>query len=129
VKFFVWLFLLDRLNTKDMLFRRHFKMQTNSLCVLCKSGAVETIEHLFFDCDFAQRCWSKLSINWSPDAEIQERILNTRSAVGLPFFMEIFNLAAWELWKIRNRMISYGVRPSFNRWIHNFKAEASLQAH
>lgn len=43
--------------------------------------------------------------------------------------MEIFLIAAWEIWKIRNRSIFYGVHATYSRWLVNFKNEASLQAH
>lgn len=63
VKFFAWLILLDRLNTKNMLVRRHFNVQPDSLCVLCNDGLEETIDHLFFDGSFAKMCWDKIGIN------------------------------------------------------------------
>jgi hypothetical protein len=55
LKFFAWLILLDRLNTKSMLARRNFNVQPNCLCVLCDDGAEETIDHLFFECCFAKK--------------------------------------------------------------------------
>jgi hypothetical protein len=45
-----------------------------------------------------------------------------------PFFMETFLIAAWELWKVRNRMVFDGVQATFNRWLFNFKEEATLQS-
>jgi hypothetical protein len=42
--------------------------------------------------------------------------------------MEIFLIAAWELWKIRNRIVFDGVQACFNRWLCNFKDEAALQS-
>jgi hypothetical protein len=45
-----------------MLARRQFNVQPNCYCVLCNEGVEETIEHLFFECDFAKRCWSKLEL-------------------------------------------------------------------
>lgn len=56
VKFFAWLILLDRLNTKNMLARRNFNMQSNSLCFICDDSTEETIDHLFFQCRFAKQC-------------------------------------------------------------------------
>lgn len=58
IKFFAWLILLDRLNTKNMLARRNFNVQPNSLCVLCYDGKEETIDYLFFECCFAKRSWN-----------------------------------------------------------------------
>jgi hypothetical protein len=129
VKFFAWLILLDRLNTKSMLARRHFNVQPNCYCVLCNEGIKETIEHLFFECDFAKRCWSKLGINWTPDNDIHRRIEYTRQQSGYPFFMELFLIASWELWKVRNRLVFDGIQATFSLWLRNFKNEASLQAH
>lgn len=77
IKFFAWLVCLDRLNTKSMLVRRHLNVQPNCLCVLCFDGEEETIEHLFFGCVFAARCWAKLGIVWTHEADIHERIMHT----------------------------------------------------
>lgn len=129
IKFFAWLILLDRLNTRDMLTRRHFNVQPNALCALCNQGEVETIEHLFFDCPLARRCWNKLNVTWTMDNDISARIINTRMVTALPYFMEIFLIASWELWKLRNRWIFDGIHPTFSRWLQNFKSEVSLQAH
>ena len=52
IKFFAWLLLVDRLNTKAMLLRRHFHVQPNTICVMCASAVEEDIEHLFFSCPF-----------------------------------------------------------------------------
>ena len=49
VKFFAWLVLVDRLNTKSMLQRRHLNIQDDNICVMCNRGEDETIDHLFFD--------------------------------------------------------------------------------
>jgi hypothetical protein len=64
IKFFAWLILVDRLNTKTMLQRRHLNIQDNLVCVMCNTGEQETIEHLFFDCPFAQECWATIDVIW-----------------------------------------------------------------
>jgi hypothetical protein len=112
-----------------MLSRRHFNVQPNTLCVLCSASTEETIEHLFFECAFAKRCWDKLRIVWISEDDIHRRILITRQQAGIPFFVEIFLLAAWELWKLRNMTVFDGVQATFARWIRNFKDEAALQSH
>jgi hypothetical protein len=45
LKFFAWLLLVDHLNTRDILRRRHLNVQSGINCVLCTSGAVETRDH------------------------------------------------------------------------------------
>jgi len=54
IKFFAWLLLVDRLNTKTMLTRKHIFVHNDELCVMCNTGAAETINHLFFTCPFAR---------------------------------------------------------------------------
>lgn len=111
-----------------MLARRNFNVQPDTLCVLCGDGLEETIEHLFFDCAFAKRCWDKVGIAWVNDAVLHKRVECSKHLYSLPFFMEIFLIAAWELWKIRNRLVFDGVQASFDRWLRNFRDEASLQS-
>jgi hypothetical protein len=96
---------------------------------MCDDAEEETILHLFFECSFAKKCWDKLGITWSHEADIHRRIVTTRQLAGLPYFMEIFLIAAWELWKVRNRLVFDGILATYSTWLRNFKEEASLQAH
>jgi hypothetical protein len=56
IKFFAGLILVDRLNTKSMLQRRCLNIHDSPICVMCDTGELETIEHLFFGCPFVQEC-------------------------------------------------------------------------
>ena len=51
-KFFFWLLLLDRLNTKDLMARKNFYVE-NIDCVLCDDEQRESMMHLFFECEFS----------------------------------------------------------------------------
>lgn len=69
IEVFAWLFW-DRLNTRDMLDRRHCpKADDNLTCVMCGTNQRETREHLFFSCPSSTRCWQFLGISWSPQLE------------------------------------------------------------
>ena len=72
VKNFAWLVLVDRLNTKTMLRRRHLNIQDDVLCVMCNTGMEEDIEHLFFDCPFAGQCWSSINFAWDSSLPLTE---------------------------------------------------------
>jgi hypothetical protein len=61
IKFYAWLILVDRLNTKTMLRRRHINIQDDALCMLCDIGLEEDIDHLFFDCPFAAQRWNSIN--------------------------------------------------------------------
>ena len=56
IKVFGWLLLSDRLNTRNMLKRRHFNIGNTFGCLLCTTCMDETVEHLFFDCPFSLNC-------------------------------------------------------------------------
>lgn len=64
IKVFAWLMIMDRLNTMDMLERRHWNVSDNPKCVLCPSGAREDSNHLFFQCNFSERAWNYIRIYW-----------------------------------------------------------------
>jgi hypothetical protein len=44
------------------------------------------------------------------------------------FFMDIFIIGAWLIWKQRNDWIFNRIRPSFQGWKPGFIKEANLQA-
>lgn len=56
-KFFFWLVLRDRLNTRAMLRRRHMHLPDYH-CVLCHCNVDEDLAHLLFHCPFAAACWT-----------------------------------------------------------------------
>ena len=65
IKVFAWLMLNDRLNTRDLLVRRHWRStQEDNTCPLCFAHAYEDRDHLFFTCQFSTRVWNYLGIQW-----------------------------------------------------------------
>jgi hypothetical protein len=128
IKIFAWLILVDRLNTKTMLRRRHFNIQGDVLCVLCNTGMEEDIDHLFFECPFAMQCWN--SINFSCDINLPflERLSTASNVHNLPFFTEATLIAAWELWKLRNDKVFQRRDPTPALWLVNFKSQCILQS-
>ncbi|XP_021721521.1 uncharacterized protein LOC110689100 [Chenopodium quinoa] len=55
--FILWLALWNRLVTKDRLLQWHISCDPK--CFLCLNGN-ESVQHLFFDCDFSRKVWSKV---------------------------------------------------------------------
>ena len=144
---------MDRLNTRNILKRKKHKLEGNNYnCVLCNNNVEETAFHLFFSCSFSQACWRFLRIHLSLGKTIV--CVNTRDGFPLvlllfigtiqvilfqmmmqaklqlrnPFFMEIFIIASWHIWKQRNNFIFDRGRPSFISWKTSFYEEAKLQA-
>jgi hypothetical protein len=128
IKFFIWLVLVDKLNTKTMLTCRHISNRNNDLCIMCDTGEEETIDHLLFFCPFDRRCWATLHIHCDLSLSIEDRLLLAMDTNGLDFFLKADMIAAWELWKIRNDSIFSRYDPSHDRWFCNFKNQGHLQA-
>jgi hypothetical protein len=119
-KTFAWLLLSDRLNTCDLLVRRHWKVIEDKHCVLCVTRDYEDRTHLFFDCLFSRRVWAYLQINWSMGDNVQSILAAAKRDFAQPFFMEILIMACWNIWKIRNGKIFENQRPTFTKWKNAF---------
>ena len=114
IKFFCWLLLPNRLNTRNMLRRRHYNVGTTYNCTICNLGTEETVEHLFFHCDFARNCWSLLHMDFPSDTTLTRLSLTAlgKNSWNKPMFMEVFATATWSLWKERNNCYFEGIPPT-----------------
>jgi hypothetical protein len=125
-KVFAWLLLSDRLNTRDLLKRRHWRVTEDEHCVLCPGRRYEDRMHLFFECNFSSRIWNYLQITWDADDDMQVVLNNARKSFAQPFFMEVMILACWNIWLIRNGKIFSAERSSFIKWKTKFIHDISL---
>ena len=125
-KMFAWLLLSDRLNTRDLLQRRHWKVTDDTHCVLCPTRSYEDRSHLFFECNFSARIWNYLQIPWQSGSNIQSVMAHAKSSFNKPFFMEVVITACYNIWLLRNGKISEGEKPSFARWKCKFIHDLTL---
>jgi hypothetical protein len=116
IKFFVWLLLNDRLNTRNILRRRKKFLEQGYNCVLCQEEIEETSEHLIFECSAAVCRWFALGISWSNSSSFPQKIYLAKQAFPHPFFMEIFMIAAWCIWTERNKLIFSNKPPGLSTW-------------
>ena len=130
IKMFGWLLLRDRLNTRDMLQRRHWHVD-DLTCVLCPHHIHEDVSHLFFSCIFSQRVWNYLQISWDPvpGMTTYHMACKARDDFGQPFFTEVVFTAAWNIWITRNVKVFKNETPLFRRWRHNFIHDMTLLSH
>jgi hypothetical protein len=126
LKVFSWLLLVDRLNTRNMLKRRHLNIGNDYSCPLCSSGEEETLEHLFFSCPFSVSCWDMLNINWNGGLQRIDKIIEAKSNFQGSLFFEIFVIAAWGIWKERNNWIFKNINPSRASWKSRTIADLNL---
>jgi hypothetical protein len=96
-KFFAWLLMNHRLNTKDLMSRKHFYVEFND-CVLCDTCPQETLMHLFCECNFSQSFWWALNIEWDTDKDLHDRITDVKRRYSMDFIMEIIITGCWALW-------------------------------
>lgn len=129
IKVFAWLMVSDRLNTREMIKRRNWKLEGTDHCVLCPTQTTETWMHLFFHCNFSVRVWTYLQIEWEPGDSFHQVFDAARRKFGKPFFAEVVILACWHIWKQRNEAIFQKVMPSFRGWRARFIHEATLHKH
>ena len=116
----------DRLNTKDLMSRKHWQVDGGTTCSLCSLGIHETRDHMFIDCQFATDCWERIHIHWLNSPSYLDRVRQAKDSFSGPLFLEILACAAWNIWKIRNEFIFQDQQPSMGRWRVKFKADLQL---
>jgi hypothetical protein len=126
LKVFMWLLMIDRLNTRDIMLRKHWHIDSGPECILCAAGMLETRDHLFFDCEFAQVCWNTLNIHWNPASSMSERFLRAKRVFSGPCFVETFACATWNIWKSRNGRIFEAAPASLAKWKLGFQNDLFL---
>jgi hypothetical protein len=126
INFFPWLLLADRLNTRDLLRRRHKHLEGGYHCVLCHEQVDETSLHLFFECTSSVSRWFAVGIQWEQQGSVFQMLMHQRENFSDPYFMDLFMISAWCIWKERNDFIFNHKVPSLENWKHLFKTEAKL---
>lgn len=124
-KFFFWLLLMDRLNTRNLLRRKNRHLEDYN-CVLCNMLTEETSFHLFFTCPFTVACWSSINIHWNIALEPLDMICQARIDFNSPIFREVVITACWILWNTRNGVIFDAKRHSLADWKRTFLNELGL---
>ena len=127
-KFFFWLLLHDRLNTRNLLGRKNFQLQSYN-CATLVCGQEETLYHLFWACPFAINCWDYVCPQRTRNLSTFEAISDLKDRINLPFSMDIIILAAWAIWIVRNNKIFNNQNPSFLSWKATYLQELRLVSH
>jgi len=74
-------------------------------CEICSLLIEETVEHLFWNCPFAQQCWGILNLETVPNEDSFENIRAIIDQLHSQFFMVAVILMCWVIWKARNELI------------------------
>jgi hypothetical protein len=127
-KFFFWLLLLDRLNTKDLMLRKNIFVESSE-CVLCQSEDREYLMHLFFECDFSQNFWLKLRMEWDTEMPLIDMLIEGKQRQNNICFREVLIVGCWSLWNHRNKIIFDNESISQDRCFSMFKESFVLIMH
>lgn len=125
-KVFGWLMFMDRLNTRDLLCRRHFNIGEDHSCLLCPNEPLETNKHLFFTCGFSAACWEAINIHWDTSRDVQEMMAIAAASWTQPMFKEVMMLGAWNIWKQRNRCHFEEVPPTLLSWKRGLTSDLEI---
>jgi hypothetical protein len=68
-----------------------------------------------------------LGFVWDTAQDIHSRLEQGRALLNLPYYIEIFIIAAWEIWNIRNGKFFEGAPVNLQLWTMRFKAQVILQ--
>lgn len=105
LKVFAWLFLMDRLNSRGLMLRKHQHLEPGPNCVRCSEGIIETRNHIFFECSFVARCWNFAEVTWLPGLSLFHSFHATKASFQSSCFIEIITCVAWNIQKERNGLI------------------------
>jgi hypothetical protein len=125
---FYWLWLKNRLNTRDMLRRKNMTLESYS-CENCLWQSEETLYHLFLRCNFAKACWNSIGITPPRISNPEEASTNLKHQLNVPFSMEIIILMTWSIWKNRNEWLFANKDPSVQHCTQEFCKELRLIIH
>lgn len=123
-KFFFWLLLVDRLNTRDILKRKNRQLSSYN-CAFCNSTE-ETCFHLFFSCQISTLCWNAINIHWDLNLPPLDMMCAARNAFNSSIFRELVITACWIIQKSRNAIIFEGKSFNLDIWKRTFREEVGL---
>jgi len=113
-KVFFWLLISDRLSTRNLLRRRRMALPAYT-CVLCQLGAEETLEHLFFNCQFSVHCWASCGITMQNCNDPFQALNQVQNQADQNFFLPLMILQCWSIWSVRNDFIFKAIPPTLQR--------------
>jgi hypothetical protein len=120
IKIFIWLLFKDRINSRNLLRRKSYKIDGDDYSCPLHLKCRRTIYHLIFQCPFSYECWDYLGISWDHSLLFFDTIQKAKQDFSNNLFMEIFSMAAWEIWKQRNGKIFRGTPPKLSELERQF---------
>lgn len=126
VKFFGWLLVQNRIQTKENLLKKH--CLDNDTCEVCVTGAVESAAHLIAGCPFSSGFWRHLDIVIAEDDVANLWSVQPPAQLPAAHFNTFLLLCCWRLWKHRHDVAFRSLSPCYNRLFARCREDAELWA-
>lgn len=125
VKFFCGLLVQRRVNTRDVLVKKHILGAAGAGCPIC-AAAPEMADHLLFRCKFVKKIWRSIGAAASGACAYELHLLfdSLNGVVGPP--NELILLCRWQLWKHRNTAVFQRLPHSLGRVLRCYREDAVL---
>lgn len=129
-KFILWLALHNRLATVERLLK--FGIQTPHQCIFCEQ-AVETFDHLFFECSLTKELWLRLLrwlgydrpiCDWQSEVEWVSKNAKRRNG-QCAIVTCVFGMLVNAIWRERNKLRFQGGKLIIN----NICKEIAIHIH
>jgi len=113
VEFFMWLALLEKLNTKELLWRKGVLQEDQIECTFC-SVQVESSSHLLMSCPVSWKVWCTIAEDLNQELHMPDSFRmhyevwmgrKWRNATYRKLWCTTFFAVAWSLWLVRNEII------------------------
>ncbi|KAM6555783.1 hypothetical protein CsatB_002802 [Cannabis sativa] len=129
----LWLVMLNKLKTKDRLFKMGIKVQEKcNLCDECN----ENIQHLFFECRITNQCLVEIKscLDWKVVTfNVQQLVKWIGRAKISKFKKAVYSVAVAAMvyiaWKLRNVVLWQGAQVDTNRMIEEVKWSLRTRVH
>jgi hypothetical protein len=87
------------------------------------------VNHLFWNCPFAQECWALVNIETIQEGTIFQNITTAKDQLHNQFFMVLIILMSWTIWKVRNELIFNNRQMSVQETKNMLSVELNLVYH
>ncbi|KAL4385238.1 hypothetical protein GQ457_15G008200 [Hibiscus cannabinus] len=132
VEAFVWRLLHGRVPVKSELAKRGFFPSVDICCPFC-SVETESIDHLFFSCNFSWRIWSSIANYWEISLVLQQNPMEVFlawphlcSKVDSTHMWRLLPFAiVWSIWLHRNEIVFQGKVVDVGQLLYNVKLRAA----
>jgi hypothetical protein len=126
VRFFAWLLVKSRIQTRDNLLRKTIVSVAEAGCPMC-TASMETASHLILHCPAAEKFWVAVGVAVPTAAHIDElHLIRAPLSVPAETASTFLLLGCWHLWKQRNAKVFRGEDPSLPRLLKNCRDDATL---